>query len=40
MLIRVYLLKHTVNETLEGTTDKQDSGLKPEDHFGSLHRPL
>jgi len=31
MPVRVYLLKHTVNETLERTTGEQDSGLEPED---------
>jgi len=29
MLVTVYLLKHTANETLERTTGKQDSGLEP-----------
>ena len=31
MPVRVYLLKHTANETLERTTGEQDSGLEPED---------
>jgi len=31
MPVRVYLLKHTANETLEKTTGEQDSGLEPED---------
>ena len=31
MSFRVYLLKHTANETLERTTGEQDSGLEPED---------
>ena len=31
MPVRVYLLKHTPNETLERTTGEQDSGLEPED---------
>ena len=30
MPVRVYLLKHTANETLERTTGEQDSGLEPE----------
>ena len=29
--VRVYLLKHTANETLQRTTGEQDSGLEPED---------
>ena len=31
MPVRVYLFKHTANETLERTTGEQDSGLEPED---------
>ena len=31
MSVRVYLFKHNANETLERTTDEQDSGLEPED---------
>ena len=31
MPVRIYLLKHTGNETLERTTGEQDSGLEPED---------
>ena len=31
MPVRVYLFKHTPNETLERTTGEQDSGLEPED---------
>ena len=31
MPVRVYLLKHTANETLERTTGEQDSGLEPQD---------
>jgi len=30
MPLRVYLLKHTANETLERTTGEQDSGLELE----------
>jgi len=31
MQVRVYLLKCTAYETLEGTTGEQDLGLEPED---------
>jgi len=31
MPVRVYLFKHTANETLERPTGEQDSGLEPED---------
>ena len=31
MPVRIYLLKHPANETLERTTGEQDSGLEPED---------
>ena len=31
MPVRVYLLKHTANETLERTIGEQDSRLEPED---------
>ena len=31
MPLRVYLLKHTANETLDRTTGEHDSGLEPED---------
>ena len=31
MPVRVNLLKHTANETLERTTGEQDSGLEPKD---------
>jgi len=31
MPVRVYVLKHNANETLEKTTGEQDSGLEPED---------
>jgi len=31
MPVRVYLFKHTANETLERTTGEQYSGLEPED---------
>ena len=31
VVLGVYLLKHTANETLERTTGEQDSGLEPED---------
>ena len=31
MPVRVYLLQHTENETLEKSTGKQDSSLEPED---------
>jgi len=31
MPVRVYLFKHTANETLERTTGNIDSGLEPDD---------